>query len=210
MTKMTLADAAAYAPGASLIRAPAGRILFRPNDVCRGFLAVRSGVIRVGLTAANGREVVLYRVGPAEICLQTFACLVEGKAYAAEGVAQDDIEALLIPSATFNRLLTEDAGFRTAVLTSVANRFSEFEQVVQALAFTDLETRVASALIRLAMGTDRLYVTHAQLAAEIGSAREVVSRQLGQFSRRGLVSLSRGQIVFRQPETLTRMAETPV
>ena len=94
-----MAVIAANAPGAIPIRAGAGDVLFRPGDPCRGFIALRTGAIRVGLTSASGREILLYRVRPGDICLQTFACLVQDRSYAAEGVAESELDALLLPPA---------------------------------------------------------------------------------------------------------------
>lgn len=203
----TLTGRASAVPGAVAVKASAGDVLFRPGDPCRGFLAVRSGSVKVGLTAANGREIVLYRVRPGEICLQTFSCLVVGASYAAEGVAEDLVEAILIPPAAFDRLMAEDESFRAAVLASVAGRFGDFEHVVQALAFTGLETRIAAALLRLADASQEVRATHADLAAEIGSAREAVSRQLGLMARAGVVDLARGRIRLLRPAALRRLAE---
>ncbi len=205
-----LAMAAARAPGVMQVRATSGDVLFRPGEDCRGFLAVRRGTVRVGLTAANGREIVLYRVGPGEICLQTFSCLVEGRTYGAEGVAEEAIDALLIPPPAFDALLAQDCDFRSAVLASVAGRFEDFEQVVQTLAFTGLEARLAGALLRLAGERDLVLATHEALAAEIGSAREVVSRQLGLMARQGLVSLARGRIVISRRGGLERLCLQPM
>lgn len=205
MQTETLALTAARAPGVVIVRAKAGDVLFRPGDDCKGFLSVRSGSVKVGLTAPSGREIVLYRVGPGEICLQTFSCLIEGRAYAAEGVAETDLDGLLIPPHAFDALLAQDAEFRGAVLASVAGRFGDFEQVVQTLAFTGLEARLAAALLRLANGADVVEATHEALAAEIGSAREVVSRQLGNMARQGLVALSRGRIEILRRAALERL-----
>jgi CRP/FNR family transcriptional regulator len=83
--------------------------------------------------------------------------------------------------------------FRGAVLGSVASRFGDLEGVVQALAFTGLPSRVASALVAGAVD-GALSITHEMLAAEIGSAREAVSRQLSQMARDGLITQSRGRI----------------
>lgn len=202
-----LGEAASKARGVSKVRAYAGDVLFRPLDPCRGFIAVRRGAIKVMLAAPSGREIVLYRVKPGEVCLQTFSCLVQHKPYAAEGVAEDDVEALLIPNAEFELLLAGNDAFRAAVLGSVAERFADFENVVQMLAFTGLEARVAAALLRLAGGHDCIATTHEALAEEIGSAREAVSRQLGLFARQGLVSLGRGRIDLNERSTLTQLAQ---
>lgn len=209
MSAETLAEVALRA-GAQAVRAPVGAVLFRPDDPCRGFIALTRGALKVALTSVSGREIVLYRVHPGEICLQTFSCLVQDKVYAAEGVAEDDVEALLIPPAAFERLMREDEGFRAAVLNSVAARFSDFEQVVETLAFAGLENRVAGALLRLADADGVVRATHEALAAEIGSAREAVSRQLGLFARQGLVAPSRGRVEIKRRDALSRLAAAPL
>lgn len=198
------------AAGGQAVHAPAGDVLFRPNDPCRGFIALRRGAIKVALTSASGREVVLYRVRPGEICLQTFSCLVQDKPYAAEGVAEEAVEALIIPPGAFDRLMAESEPFRAAVLNSVAGRFADFEQVVETLAFSGLEQRVAAALLRLADAQGVIHATHEALAAEIGSAREAVSRQLGLFARQGLAALARGRVEIKRRDALSRLAEAPV
>lgn len=188
------------------MRAGSGDVLFRPDDPCQGFITLRRGTIRVTLTSSAGREIVLYRVRPGEICLQTFSCLLENKHYAAEGVAEEEVEALLVPPRVFDQLMVESEAFRTAVLGSVAARFSDFEQVVETLAFTGLDARVASALLRLADAVGMVSATHEALASEIGSAREAVSRQLGLFARQGLVTLARGRVEIKRRDALSRLA----
>ena len=100
-------------------------------------------------------------------------------------------------------------GFRQAVFHAVASRFASFEEVVEALAFSGLEQRVASALLRRADAGDVVHATHEALAAEIGSAREAVSRQLAVFVRQGLVSLARGQVRIERRDALAQAAQTP-
>lgn len=209
MTALSLADVAARG-GAQAVSAPAGAVLFRPHDPCRGFIALKQGTLKVALGSASGREIVLYRVHPGEICLQTFSCLVQDKVYAAEGVAEEDVEALLISPAAFQRLMAEDGDFRRAVLSSVAARFADFELVVETLAFAGLETRVAGALLRLSDAEGAVQATHEALAAEIGSAREAVSRQLGLFARQGLVALARGRVEIKRRDALSRLAAAPL
>ncbi|MBL9012183.1 MAG: Crp/Fnr family transcriptional regulator [Alphaproteobacteria bacterium] len=172
----------------------AGEVLFRPGDPCRGFVVVRRGTIRVSLSAANGREIVLYRVRPGEVCLQTFNCLIEGHPYAAEGVAETALEAEMVPAAVFREKVSGDAAFRDLVFAAVARRFADFERLVEEVALTGLEARLARALLRLAAADGTLESTHDALAAEIGSARAVVSRQLAAFARRGLIARTRGRI----------------
>lgn len=186
---------------------PIGAVLFRPGDECAGFVVVKSGCIRVSLLSAGGREIVLYRVRPGEICMQTFGCLVEGRRYHAEGIVEADVVGELIPVVEFNRRIASDEAFRQQVLGAVARRFADFEQVVETLAFAGLEQRVAQAILRLSEGRGEVHATHEQIAVEIGSAREAVSRQLAQLARNGLVATHRGAIELLDRGGLLRLAD---
>lgn len=183
-----------------------GDILFSPGTTCPGFVILDAGTIRVSLTAANGREVVLYRVEPGDVCLQTFGCLMDGRDYAAEGIAETDIRARLVPPGDFRRRLAEDAGFRDSVLAAVSRRFHDFEQLVEDVALTGFDPRLARVLLRLSRGGDRVTATHDQLAAETASGRAFVSRRLAEFQRRGLVEGHRGAITLLDRARLEHLA----
>lgn len=195
---------------ASPLHQPAGAVLFRAGDACPGFVVVKAGCIRVSLTSASGREIVLYRVRPGEVCLQTFGCLVEGRRYQAEGVVETEISGELISPGEFSRRMADDGAFRQQVLEAVARRFADFEHVVETLAFAGLEQRVAEAVLRLAGGGLDVRVTHEQIAVEIGSAREAVSRQLASLSRNGFLTAQRGVIEILDRDGLSRLANPVV
>ncbi|MEQ8262550.1 Crp/Fnr family transcriptional regulator [Pseudohaliea sp.] len=188
---------------------PAGTVLFRAGDPCRGFVLLREGSLRVTLTAANGREVVLYRVTPGELCLQTYSCLVQGRDYSARGVAETDLLAEIIPAADFHRAMGADECFRIRVFEAVARRFADFERLVEDIALTGFPARLARALLRLAGHDDTVNATHAQLAAETGSGRAVVSRQLARFAAQGLVRPDRGSVTILDRAALVRTAAEP-
>src|SRR6056297_3136832 len=97
------------------VKAPAGQSVFRPGQECPGFLSLRAGSIRVTLAGASGREVVLYRVRPGEVCLQTFSCLMDGRVYAAEGIVESNIEGEMISPKEFRMRLENDKDFRQTV-----------------------------------------------------------------------------------------------
>lgn len=189
------------------IECPQGTVLFRADDACKGFVVVRSGRIRVSLTSRSGREVTLYRVGPGDICLQTFSCLVEERRYAAEGVVEADLVAEIIPPDVFRQRLASDHVFRDAILRAVAHRFSDFEQLVEDVALSGLEARLARALLRLSDPQGHVTITHEALAVEVASGRAVISRTLGEFARRGWIALHRGDIEILKPEALKRAAD---
>lgn len=184
----------------------AGAVLFRPGDACRGFVLLHSGSLRVTLSARNGREVVLYRVTPGDICLQTFSCLVEGRRYSAQGVAETELVADVLTPEEFHEAMARDDSFRRRVFAAVAKRFSDFEQLVEDVALTGFEARLARALLRLAGSGDKVLATHEQLATETGSGRAVVSRQLAAFAAAGHVKLGRGVVTLADRTALTRIA----
>jgi len=196
--------------GGRALSLPAGAVVFRPGSECPGFVVVKSGSIRVTLVSEEGREVVLYRVRPGEICLQTFACLSRDATYAAEGVVETTVDGILIPPAQFQKLVSESGAFRSAVFEAIAARFSEFEHVVETLAFTGLESRVASALLLLAGDGHLVTATHHDIATEIGSAREVVSRQLKLLAQAGAIAMSRGHIDILDKAKLSQVSSRPV
>ncbi|MEC7792926.1 MAG: Crp/Fnr family transcriptional regulator [Pseudomonadota bacterium] len=185
----------------------AGTVLFSPGMPCTGFVVLEEGTIRVTMTGTNGREVVLYRVSPGDVCLQTFGCLMDGRDYAAEGVAETAIRGHILPPGDFRRLLAEDDGFRDRLLGAVARRFHDFEQLVEDVALTGFDARLSRALLRLGRDRDDIQVTHEGLAAETASGRAFVSRRLAEFQRRGLIRVGRGHVTLLDRTALGHLAE---
>lgn len=171
-----------------------GKHVFSPGQACPGFVVLRHGTIRVSLTSENGREVVLYRVHPGDICLQTFSCLINEETYQAEGVAETDLEGYVIPAAIFHTKLANERDFRDQVFSAVAHRFSDFEQLVEDVALIGFDQRLARVLLRLRQEDNSVNATHEQLARETASGRAFVSRRLAALGRDGVVKLGRGTI----------------
>lgn len=192
--------------GASPIALAPGAVVFRPDDDCPGFVVVKRGRIKVSMVSEGGREIVLYRVGPGDICLQTFSCLSRGARYSAEGRVEEALKGVVIPPAQFDRLMGEMPAFRTEVFAAVARRFGEFQQMVETLAFTGIEARLAGALLKLAGSRNEVEATHEAISIEIGSAREVVSRQLHHFAELGLVETGRGRVRILDRAALAKLA----
>ncbi len=185
----------------------AGQTVFHQGQDCAGFVRLAKGAIRVTMTAANGREVVLYRVRPGEVCLQTFSCLVEGGHYGAEGIVEADLEGDLIPKADFWRLMAKDDAFRSEVFSAVAQRFGDYQRLVEEVALTGFDTRLARVLLRLCDEAGTVRATHGELAAETASGRAFVSRRLGEFAQKGMIAQGRGELRLLDRAGLRRIAE---
>jgi CRP/FNR family transcriptional regulator len=172
--------------------APAGAVLFHPGDPCRGFVLLTEGTVRVELVAEDGHALLLYRLVPGEPCLMTTACLFAGEGYAAEGRAESPVAGLLLPPAAFAALVTESAAFRAFVLAGFGHRLAALMARIEALSFRSVDRRLAEAL--LAHPAGEIATTQADLAVEVGTAREVVTRRLNAFAKEGLVALGRGSL----------------
>ncbi|MBL8590969.1 MAG: Crp/Fnr family transcriptional regulator [Methylobacteriaceae bacterium] len=176
--------------------APAGAVLFAPGSACQGFVLVLSGRVRVDMTGRGGRTLLLYRVGPSETCVQTTLCMLGESFYTAEGVAETPIDFVVVPPPLFERAMADSDAFRRFVFARFAARLGEMMRLLETIAFVRVDARLAAALCARAGegAAASLAVTHQQLAEDVGTAREVVSRQLEGFRRDGLVALRRGRI----------------
>lgn len=186
-------------------RIPKSAALFHPGDVARGFVIVLSGRIEVSLTSASGREIFLYAVEPGQSCVQTTLGMMGGEPYEAGAIAASDLELVLVPPTMFSELMASDAGFRKHVLASFGRRMQEMTRLLEQVAFVRIESRLAAALRAMA-SQGQVTATHAELAARIGSAREVVTRRLDGFAREGWVQLARGTITITDDQALRQLA----
>jgi CRP/FNR family transcriptional regulator len=186
----------------AVVRVREGSVIFGPGVSPENLLLLISGTVRVQQTSENGREIVLYRVEAGQSCVLTTACLLAHEDYSAEGVAETDVEAVAIPRGVFDDLMARSEAFRTFVFDSYSHRITELFRVIDEIAFGRIDVRLAQRLTALARGGDEVRATHQQLATELGTAREVISRQLQEFQRRGWVSQARGVIRLTDPAAL--------
>ncbi|MDR1995269.1 Crp/Fnr family transcriptional regulator [Azonexus sp.] len=190
-------------PGA-VMELPAGTQVFSEHQPCRGFPLLLAGRIRVCKSAVNGRELMLYRVEPGGSCIISTSCLLGHSDYNARGIAETPLTLLLLPVPVFAELMLGHAPFRDFVFHLFAERIAELMQLVEEVAFARLDQRLARLL--LARQDSVLTITHQQLADELGSVREIVSRLLKGFASQGLVGLGREQITIVDRPGLQRIA----
>ena len=189
-----------------IIKTPAGKALFGPQNVPDHLLFLLEGTLRVSQTSENGREIVLYRLEAGQSCVMTTACILAEEAYSAEGIAETDVRAVALPKALFDELMATAPPFRDFVFRAFSHRMVDLIRVIDDVAFGKIDVRLASRLLQLAQNDNTLPITHQQLATELGTAREVISRQLNEFQSRGWVKQSRGQITLLNPAALSALA----
>jgi CRP/FNR family transcriptional regulator len=204
LSQLSPDDLAALLRPEAAMRLPAGTRLFAETQPCGGFPLVVAGSIKVVKAAANGREMLLYRVEPGDSCIISSSCLLGHTPYTARGETETEVTLLVVPVPLFEKLLAENREFRDFVFHLFADRIAELMQLVEEVAFHRLDQRLARLL--LARGDD-IQSTHQALADELGSVREIVSRLLKGFAADGLVSLGREHIALLDRSGLQRLAE---
>ncbi|MFC6636785.1 cyclic nucleotide-binding domain-containing protein [Sulfitobacter sp. JBTF-M27] len=193
---------------ARTVKLDKGSIIFGPGNPAENLLLLVKGTVRVQQLSEAGREIVLYRVHAGESCVLTTACLLAFEDYSAEGIAETDVEAILIPRDDFDELMSISKEFRAFVFEAYSKRITDLFLVIEEIAFKRMDIRVAQKLLELSGEDSTLHLTHQQLAVELGTAREVISRQLKEFERRNWLTLSRGVIELRNPVAIKRLADT--
>jgi CRP/FNR family transcriptional regulator len=191
---------------ARIVEAPVGTIGYREADPCNAYVMRLAGRSRVYKISETGREILLYRVAAGETCVLTTTCLLGRSHYPASTVVEEDIRDVIIPATAFHQLMVESDVFRRFVMSNYGDLISDLIVLVDEVAFHSIASRLAGLLAGAAQKGELITSTHQQLAAELGSAREVVSRQLKEFERQGLVRLGRAQIEVRDLATLKKLA----
>ena len=188
---------------ATLVHIPAGQQVFSLGSDCDNYLLLLSGSIRTQLLSENGREVLLYQVKPGHSCVLTTSCLLSGDEYPAEGITEENVSAFIISSHAFYRCMEKSPFFREFVFKNFARRLSTIINRLGDVVFTGIDTRLAKELLN--SNKNVIDITHQELAIKLGSAREVISRNLKQFETKGWVSLNRGTVTIIDNKALMRL-----
>jgi CRP/FNR family transcriptional regulator, anaerobic regulatory protein len=191
----------------AIIALPVGSRIYGPGQSPENFLLLLDGTVRVQQVSESGHEIVLYRVTEGESCALTTACLMGYEDYLAEAVAETPVRAAAIPRATFDDLIARSPEFRRFVFTAFSSRITNLFRIIDDVAFSRMDLRLAAKLLELSRDGGAVAATQQQMAAELGTAREVVSRMLSEFQRRGWVGLSRGSIAILDRKALERQSQ---
>ena len=179
---------------ASLVRLPAGSDVFAEGDQVESIALLLSGVVRVYKIGETGREITLYRFGLGESCVLTASAILNRKTFPAIATVEQDGEAVMIPAETFRGWVRRDDLWREFVFDMLSQRLARVMEILDEVAFHRMDARVASLLLTRSRVRNPMRITHQEIAAELGSSREVISRVLENFARRSLVRVGRGEV----------------
>ncbi len=198
--------------GAKLADVPAGEVIFGPENETGSVLLLLEGTMRVQQSAGNGRSVVLFRVPAGEACVMpTTYQAREGSNVArgvSEGVAETAVRVAVVPRVLCDQLMGESAQFRELIVATYTRRLVQIGAVLEEVVFHRVDSRLSQRLLKLADEEGMVRATHHDLAAELGTAREVISRQLKEFRRRGWIAGGRGEVRIIAPGELEKLAHS--
>ena len=185
-------------------RISAGKDVFVEGDQVDAIALLLSGVVRVYKIGETGREITLYRFGMGESCILTANAILSQKLFPAIAVVEQDAEAVMIPSDSFRDWVHRHDLWRGFVFDLLSQRLASVMAIVEEVASRRMDTRLAAFLAGRSSRQNPIAVTHQEIAAELGTAREVVSRILEDFTGQGLIRSTRGAIEILDLEELRR------
>ncbi len=187
---------------------PANYQISSPGVECDDYVLVIGGSVRVQIVTEKGREVMLYHVREGESCILTTSCLLSGATFPAESYAEKPTQVLALSAAEFDLAIAASTPFRNFVFTNFAHRLASVIARIEQLCSPSIDRNLATALLRLSKeNSQAIIATHQELASELGTAREVVSRHLKRFEEQGWVNLGRGTIQINSPELLADLSK---
>jgi CRP/FNR family transcriptional regulator len=196
-----------FQKAAYYVRIPAGKDIFVEGDAVQSIALMLSGNVRVYKIGENGREITLYRFGLGESCILTANAIMNQQTFPAVALVESEAEAIMVPAETFREWMRRYEEWRTFLFDLLSQRLAAVMSIVDEVVFHRMDARVAALLLRRADQGSVIQITHQEIAAELGSSREVMSRILEGFESAGLISSSRGQVEILDAAELEARAE---
>ncbi len=183
-----------------------GDTFFHEGDACAFIAFLGSGSIRVYKIGDIGRQITLYHVLPGESCVLNMTCTLAQIPYPANAQVEQDARMVLFPARQFREWVGRVDSLREFAFSLLAHRMTQMMTLLEEISFKKMDVRLAEFLARQFDNQGRplrvLHLTHEQIAAELGTAREVITRLLHEFQRIGAIELARGRILLKEEQVL--------
>jgi CRP/FNR family transcriptional regulator len=177
----------------------AGTVLFDSTS-CKGVLVVIRGIVRVYIMSEEGREITLYRLFENDVCTLSISCLMGTMPMQAMIKTDTDCRIAALSNDVFAEIHQKNPKIQQLMLVTMSSRLNDVMWVVEQVAFRGMDRRIGEYLLNRPSFV--IYATHEEISAELGTAREVVSRMLKYFERNGYIELSRGKLKVTDPDGL--------
>ena len=171
-------------------------VLLSEGDFIREIPLLAEGVIRVRRTDDSGREILLYHIHPGESCILSITASLNERSSGVEAITEAPSKIILVSASNIKAWMDRYKTWRTFVMRLYYSRLTELLSLVDSIAFKHIDIRLLEKLQeKSANGDGEILITHQQLANELGTAREVISRLLKQLEKDNKIVISRGKIV---------------
>jgi len=196
-----------FQQAAYLAKIPAGRDVFIEGDPVDSIALLISGAVRVYKIGETGREITLYRFGNGQGCILTANAILNQKTFPAVATVEMDAEAVMIPADIFRAWVNKYELWREFVFDLLSQRLARVMALVDEVVFRRMDARLAAFLMNRSRADNPIRITHQEIAAELGSSREVISRLLEDLAERGFVRVARGEIEVEDADGLQSLAQ---
>ncbi len=170
--------------------------LMRPGQYFKSTMLIVEGGVKLYREGQDGNEFFIYQLGPGDACALSMICATKKEQSQISARAVEPARAILIPIALMDELMTSYKSWYYFVLETYRSRFEELLQVVDGIAFRSMDERLEFYLKnqQKLLQNDEIPITHQQIASDLNSSREVISRLLKKMEQRGMVRLGRNTI----------------
>lgn len=176
-------------------RIPKGTLIFDEGDECSGVAFILNVSIRVTKVGKNGREIMLYQIKRGDSCILTISSILSSISFPATAIVEEDAEVIFLTSQQFKAMMSTNIGLQEYVFKLLSNRLLDIMMLVDEIIFHKVDERVIEYLLKNTQdSSETIKVTHEALAAQLGTAREVISRNLKGLEKEGSIKLLRGRI----------------
>lgn len=184
-----------------------GENLHGAGRECLGLMLIRKGELRVYILSEEGRDVTLYRLMEGDACVLSASCILNNITFDVLIDAEKDTEVLLLNVGTFSKLSEENIYVENYMYKNTIDRFSDVMWAMEQILFMSFDKRLAVFLYDeiIRSKSNKIKLTHEQIAKYIGSAREVVSRMLKSFESQGILKLYRGTVEVIDKDKLRKL-----
>jgi len=191
------------ATNSNIVSYKKNQLIFNLAESPQKMLFILNGTVRVQHVSENGREIVLYRIQSGQVCVLTTSSLETLDHFSAQGLAENDVMIAHISKGIFDQLVMTSTPFRDLVFATYTKSFSNLFLLIDEIAFQRVDVRLAKKLISMSKTCNIVNITHQGLATELGTAREVISRELKEFQMRGWITQSRAKITVVEADKLS-------
>ncbi|GAA4904837.1 Crp/Fnr family transcriptional regulator [Mucilaginibacter conchicola] len=180
---------------------PAGTVLMSSNSYVRSLPVLLSGSMRVMRQDEDGREILLYYIKPGESCIMSFLAGIHEDTSKVHLEVEEDADVLMLPITKASEWIKSYPEWADFIFKLYHQRFEELLTVINEVAFQKLDDRIVELLKKKAavFNSHEFQLTHQQLAEELGTTREVISRLLKQMEKKEMIILSRNKITLNFP-----------